>query len=120
MGRPLNKRLFGSRSDQIQVHFHDGSSIVKGFIDHQIGTNWFVVNDGTGTLYTCQMSGTAANALSVGEMAIVAKYDSGSTTHCLKVTSHLTTTADNIVLPWTFDADPTDNYIQLEDNSQNF
>jgi hypothetical protein len=120
MGRPLNKRLFGPGQDQIQVHFHNGSDIVKGYIDSQISSTWFRVNDGSGNLYTCQMTGTSWSSLSQGEMAITAKYDSGTSTNFTKLAAHLGTTADNIVQPWSFDPSTTDNYIQMEDGVNNF
>ena len=51
MGRPINKRFFGvptAAGNEIKVNFHDGSSVVEGYIDKQLGSKKFKVR-ATGT-----------------------------------------------------------------------
>ena len=48
MGRPLNKRFFGELGGadaNIPVTFHDGNSVVEGYILNQKGTNKFTVRN---------------------------------------------------------------------------
>jgi hypothetical protein len=47
MGRPTNKKNFGSGNDKLSIRFYNGTSLVDGYVVKQTSTNTFIVSDGT-------------------------------------------------------------------------
>ena len=48
MGRPINKRFFGTPTaggNEIKVDFHDGSAVTEGYIVKQLGSKKFRVKE---------------------------------------------------------------------------
>ena len=75
MGRPLNKRLFGTPTaagNEIKVNFHNGSGVKEGYIVKQLGSKKFRVEEiETAGTFDCTLkTGVLPAALSSGEMAI--------------------------------------------------
>lgn len=65
---PLRNTLFGNASGKIAVKYHNGSSVVNGYIVKQTGTRSFIVTtDGT-TTYPIKLASTqsAVNSLTAG------------------------------------------------------
>jgi len=139
MGRPLNKRLFAKADvgptvagKEIQVHFYDGSGGgAEGFIVRQRGTRKFVVSP-TGEIdktYTCVLvAGLEPGELTFGQMLIKVKADDEEVYTVSKITGHRATLVKNEAgnniydgksLPWTFIADLTDGYVQIEEAGDN-
>jgi len=143
MGRPLNKRLFAKADagptvagNEIQVHFfNDGDELeatfAEGFIVKQRGTRKFVVS-ATGTddtTYDCVLvAGVEPQELTAGQMLIFVKADDDEVYTVSKITGHKATLVKNAVgnniydgksVPWTFSADLTDGYVQIEEAGDN-
>ena len=139
MGRPLNKRYFANKDagptvagNEIQVRFYDGSVLgAEGFIVKQRGTRKFVVSP-TGTddtTYDCVLvAGVEPHELTTGQMLIFVKADDDEVYTVSKITGHKATLVKNSAgnniydgksLPWTFIADLTDGYVQIEEAGDN-
>lgn len=139
MGRPLNKRFFAKADvgptvagNEIQVRFYDGSVLgADGFIVKQRGTRKFVVSP-TGTddtTHDCVLvAGVAPQELTTGQMLIFVKADDDEVYTVSKITGHKATLVKNSAgnniydgkaLPWTFIADLTDGYVQIEEAGDN-
>ena len=139
MGRPLNKRYFANKDagptvagNEIQVRFYDGSVLgADGFIVKQRGTRKFVVSP-TGTddtTYDCVLvAGLEPHELTTGQMLIFVKADDDEVYTVSKITGHKATLVKNSAgnniydgksVPWTFIADLTDGYVQIEEAGDN-
>ena len=74
MGRPINKKYFGATgaSDAtIPVRFHDGSSLIEGYIVSQRSARRFLCsNDGNTITRTCKLV-NELNPNAENEMALV-------------------------------------------------
>ena len=134
MGRPLNKRYFAKADvgptvagNEIQVRFYDGAPGAEGFIVKQRGTRKFVVST-TGDVdktYNCVLvAGLEPNQLTFGQMLILVKADDGEVYTVSKITGRKATLVKNDIgdniydgksVPWTFSADLTDGYVQIEE-----
>ncbi len=81
MGRPIKKSNFGSTG--IKVSFHNGTSVVTGYVVKQLGSRRFRVTDGTTTM-VCSLAATlsAAQILTKGFCTI--QVVSGQTTSYVK------------------------------------
>ena len=68
MGRPVNKRYFGvtgGADANVPIRFHDGSSLIEGYIVSQRGTNKFKCSNDAGSITrVCRLTsdGSAPNA----------------------------------------------------------
>ena len=143
MGRPLNKRFFAKADvgptvagKEIQVRFFNdvdeyGSTWAEGFIVKQKGTRKFVVSS-TGTddtTHDCVLvAGVEPHELTAGQMLIFVKADDDEVYTVSKITGHKATLVKNSAgnniydgksLPWTFIADLTDGYVQIEEAGDN-
>jgi hypothetical protein len=117
MGRPLNKRYFGTPSastDTIKVQFHNGSSSVKGYIVKQKGAKWFVCEDASGNTALCKLVDKASADLAAGEMTITVKYDNLDVDQITKIAGRNVTVKGHQE-HWTFDTSTTDGYVQMEE-----
>ncbi len=96
MGRPLNKRFFGTPTaagNEIKVDFHNGTGIKEGYIVRQKGSKKFVCEEiGTAGEFTCTLTtGKLASALTAGEMAITFKMDDSETYQVSKISGRKAT-----------------------------
>lgn len=117
MGRPLNKRLFGTPSastDTLKVQFHNGTESVKGYIVKQTGSKRFLCKDANGVTAICYMVDKDSADLAAGEMTFTVKYDNLSVAHPIKISQNLVT-VDGDAKHWSFSTSTTDTYVQMEE-----
>ena len=117
MGRPINKRYFGTPTDggnEIKVQFYDGSASVNGWIVKQLGSKKFRVTDGT-TTKDCFLVDKASAALGADEMTITVKDDSGTTRQVTKISGRKATIDTGASLAWVFDDANNDGYVEMEE-----
>ena len=98
MGRPLNKKYFGTPTaggQEIKVNFHNGTAVKEGYIVKQKGSKKFVCEEiGTAGEFTCTLvTGKLPAALSAGEMTISVKGDDSETYGVSKITGRKVTLA---------------------------
>ena len=130
MGRPINKRFFGTPTaggNEIKVDFHNGTAVKEGYIVKQKGSKKFVCEEiGTAGEFTCTLTtGKLASALAAGEMAITVKGDDNETYQISKIAGRKATgiapdgTGSNALsgtsLAWTFTASGSDGAAQIEE-----
>lgn len=130
MGRPLNKRLFGTPTaagNEIKVNFHNGTAVKEGYIVKQKGSKKFVCEEiGTGGEFTCTLTtGKLPANLAAGEMAISFKMDDAETYTVTKITgrkatlSAPTATGTNLYdgnsVPWNFSTSVADGAAEVEE-----
>lgn len=121
MGRPLNKRLFGtpsSTTDTIKVQFHNGTASVKGYIVKQKGAKWFQCKDADGNVAVCKLVDKASADLAAYEMTITVKYDNLDVDQVTKISGRNVTVKGHQE-HWTFDTSTTDGYVQMEEAGTN-
>lgn len=117
MGRPLNKRLFGTPAagtDTIKVQFHNGTSSVKGYVVKQKGARWFQCKDADGNVALCKLVDKASADLAAGEMTITVKYDNLDVDQVTKISGRNVTVKGHQE-HWTFNTSTTDGYVQIEE-----
>ena len=130
MGRPLNKRLFGTPTaggNEIKVNFHNGSAVKEGYIVKQKASKKFVCEEiGTSGEFTCTLkTGVLPAALSAGEMAISFKMDDSETYTVSKISGRKATLSapsatgsnayDGKSVPWNFSTSVADGAAQVEE-----
>ena len=116
MGRPLSKQqLFGANSkNNIKVQFNNGTASVDGYIIRQTGSKRFVCSDINGVQKTCYLKAKASASLAAGEMSITVLDDTNTAYQITKIARHRVSYS-NTSAPWTFTADLTDGYVQMEE-----
>jgi hypothetical protein len=114
MGRPLNKRFFGSGAgDQIKVRAKIGSNAEgDGFIVSQRGSKKFKVNVG-GTIGDCFLVDKANGSLAANEMTITVQTDAGTAVRATKISAHRVSTAPGTSFAWTFDGSISDGRVEM-------
>jgi len=130
MGRPLNKRLFGTPTaagSEIKINFHNDTAVKEGYIVKQVGSKKFVCEEiGTAGEFTCTLTtGKLPAALAAGEMAISFKMDDEETYTVSKIAGRKVTLSapsatganayDGKSVPWNFAASTTDGAAQVEE-----
>ena len=131
MGRPLNKRFFGTPTpggNEIKVNFHNGSGVVEGYISKQLGSKKFrVVETGSpATTYDRTLkTGILPAALTGTDMTISVVGDDGETYGVAKISGRKVTLAqpsatgsnalDGLSKAWNFTVSNTDNAVQVEE-----
>ena len=130
MGRPLNKRLFGTPTaagNEIKVNFHNGSAVKEGYIVKQTGSKKFVCEEiGTSGEFTCTLTtGKLPAALAAGEMAISFNMDDSETYTVSKISGRKATLSapsatgsnayDGKSVPWNFATSTSDGAAQVEE-----
>lgn len=116
MGRPLNKRYFGSgvSGHEIKVTAKVGDSAVgEGFIVRQRGTRKFIVNVG-GEVGVCRLVDKAAGALQAGEMIINVLTDANTVSRVTKLYNR-TAIVNGVKVRWNFSSSLTDAAVQVAD-----
>lgn len=100
---PLNSKYFGSGNGKIQISFHNGSSVVTGYVVRQVGTSRFVVTVDGVTTYTVLLAQTTslASSLTAGYATILVNpTGGGSAEHAMKITSTKVTTTEGNSYNW--------------------
>jgi len=103
MGRPLNKRYFGTPTaggDEIKVQFYNGTASVPGWIVKQKGSKRFVCTDGS-VEATCVLTDAAAAALTAGQMSITVD-DGGTARQVTKIAGRKATMDNGLTTAWDF------------------
>jgi hypothetical protein len=128
MGRPLNKKYFGTPTDsgnEIKVQFYNGSASVNGWIVKQLGSKKFRVTDGSVTkdaVLTDKASGSL-DALAFNgeyptnlvEMSITVKDDAGVARQVVKIAGRKVTLDTGVSIPWNFSAATDDAAVEMEE-----
>ena len=99
MGRPLNKRNFGTPTaggSELKVDFHNGTAVKEGYIVKQKSSKKFVVEEiGTAGEFTCTLAtGKLPAALVAGEMSISALGSDAETYNVAKISAKRVTLAN--------------------------
>jgi hypothetical protein len=121
MGRPLNKRLFGTtNANNIRVRFHNGTGSVDGAIVKQVGSKTFQCVDAGGIKTICTLVNKIDANIAAGEMSITIRTDSGTIGRVVKITGKKITAKDindTIVHvgKFNFVANTTDAAAQMEE-----
>jgi hypothetical protein len=117
MGRPLNKRYFGTPTaagDEIKVQFHNGTGSVAGWIVKQTGAKRFVCTDGA-VERECVLVDKASGAIAAGEMTITFKLDDTTVVQATKIAGRKITADNGNMYPWNFSTSTTDGAAQVEE-----
>ena len=130
MGRPLNKKYFGTPTaggQEIKVNFHNGTAVKEGYIVKQKGSKKFVVEEiGTAGEFTCTLkTGKLPAPLSAGEMTISVKGDDTETYGVSKLTGRKATVVapsatgsnalDGTSIAWNNSTATNDSAVQIEE-----
>jgi hypothetical protein len=116
MGRPVNKKYFGSGSgNQIKVRAKIGSAAEgDGFIVKQKGTKRFVVTVGSDT-GICRLVNKSTGSLAANEMIVNVVTDAGTQVQITKLYNRVAIIEDSTKVKWNFLADLTDGGVQVVD-----
>lgn len=115
MGRPVNKRYFGSGSgSQIKVRFKTGGTEYNGYIVKQTGSKRYKVSDGTRTI-TGYLVNKSNGGLANGDIVINVLNDAGSFVQVTKLYNRVAITEDNVKIKWNFTASESDGAVQMQD-----
>ena len=116
MGRPINKRYFGSGvGNQIKVRAKIGANAEgDGFIVRQKGTNKFIVTVGVNT-GVCRVVNKNSGTLENNEMIINVLTDAGTYVQATKLYNRVAITEGNTKIKWNFAADLEDGSVQVLD-----
>lgn len=119
MGRPLNKKHFGSDDASFKVLAKvAGKSEAYGFIVKQNGTHTFDVNVG-GTVGRCNLSTKDAGTLVNGEMVISVRDAQGNVQAVKSLKGRTATLEDGTTTKWDFAAASTGK-VEAESPSDTF
>ena len=117
MGRPLNKRYFGTPTaggNEIKVQFHNGTASVNGWIVKQLGSKKFRCTDGTAT-EDCVLVDKASAAVAAGEMTITVLDDAGNPKQVTKIAGRKVTLDTGESIAWNFSDSTTDGAVEIEE-----
>lgn len=116
MGRPVNKRYFGSGSgNQIKVRAKIGSNAEgDGVIVSQRGTNRFNVTVGSDT-GVCTLVNKNTGSLGDNEMIINVATDAGVWRQATKLFNRVAIIEGNEKVAWNFDSSQSDDAVQVAD-----
>ena len=118
MGRPLNKRNFGTPTaggSEIKVRFRaTGETEANGWIVKQLGSKKFRCTDGTNT-EDCTLADKAQGTLAAGDMTITVKDDGGTARQVTKIAGRKVTLDSGTSIAWTFDNATDDAKVEMEE-----
>ena len=117
MGRPLNKRFFGTPTNagnEIKVQFHNGAASVNGWIVKQLGSKKFRCTDGTETK-VCTLVDRLTGAIAAGEMSITVKDDAGNAKQVIKIAGRKVTLDTGESIAWNMSAAADDGAVEMEE-----
>lgn len=117
MGRPVNKRFFGTGAgSQLKVRAKIGSNAEgDGYIVSQRSGNRFKVTVGANTGICTLVDGTEG-ALTANQMIIRVMLDDGTVANATKIFNR-TALVNGTRQKWTFAASSSDNKVQVEDEA---
>ena len=123
MGRPLNKRFFGTPTaggNEIKVQFHNGTGSVNGWIVKQLGSKKFRCTDGTAVKDCFLVDKSAADgdtpaAVTAGEMTITVKDDAGALKQVTKIAGRKVTLDTGATIAWNFSDATDDGAVEIEE-----
>lgn len=117
MGRPVNKRFFGTGpGSQLKVRAKVGSNAEgDGYIVSQRSGNRFKVTVGANT-GICKLVDKAEGSLGANEMIIRVMTDAGQVVNATKIYNR-TVLANGTRQKWTFTANSSDGKVQIEDEA---
>lgn len=95
---PLSKKYFGANYGSLAVEYHNGNSVVSGYIVKQIGTVRFIVSDGT-TNMICELAQSNDEATTLTEGLMTIKTAGGK--FIKKLLSFQAITTDGDIINWT-------------------
>ena len=124
MGRPINKRHFGTPDSglDIRVRFRaTGKVEATGWIIKQVGSKRFKCTDGTDT-EVCTLADIAETTLTEGDMTISVRdsEDSNATKRVTKITGRRVTVTGGTQLAWDFTGTATGTVEMEEYNTDDF
>lgn len=115
MGRPVNKRNFGSGSgSQIKVRFKTAGTEYDGYILKQTGSKRFKVSDGTRTI-TGYLVNKSNGGLANGDIVINVLNDAGAFVQVTKLYNRVAITEGNQKIKWNYTASESDGAVQIQD-----
>jgi hypothetical protein len=117
MGRPLNKRYFGTPTaggNEIKVQFHNGTASVNGWIVKQLGSKKFRCTYGTET-EDCVLVDKASAAVAAGEMTITVKDDGGTARQVTKIAGRKVTLDTGASIAWNMSDSTSDGAVEMEE-----
>lgn len=115
MGRPVNKRYFGSGSgSQIKVRFKTGGTEYNGYVVKQTGSKRFKVSDGTRTI-TGYLVNKSNGGLANGDIVINVLNDAGAFVQVTKLYNRVAITEGSTKIKWNFAASESDSAVQMQD-----
>jgi len=136
MGRPINKKFFGTPTatgKEIKVDFYATAGVVQGYIVKQLGSKKFRVAEintgGTPTYDRMLTWGKLPATLTGTEMSISVKADDGETYNCKKIAGRKMTVVaptltgsnayDGMSIPWNFSTALDDGAVEVEEAGDN-
>jgi hypothetical protein len=116
MGRPLSRQQFfgANENNNIKAQFNNGSSSVRGYILKQKASTRFLCVDENGNQALCYLKVKSSADLQPGEMSITVLDDDGVSHQITKITRHRVS-FNGSSAAWTFDADLSDGFVQMEE-----
>lgn len=110
MGRPVNKRYFGSGTgNQLKARFKLAGTEYDGYVVAQRSTNKFKVSDGGSNTGFCVLVNKAAGALSNNEMTINLVKDDGTVVQATKLYNRVAIVEGNEKIKWNFSTSTSDS-----------
>lgn len=102
MGRPLSSAFFGSADGKIAIQFHDGSSVVTGYIVRQMGSTRYEVTQDGNTMFIVELAQTTAEAEDLVEgMATITATTADDVDVYIKNLQNFTAwTTEGLVINW--------------------
>jgi len=115
MGRPVNKRNFGTQAGAgttFTIRYHDGTASREGWIVAQKGTNKFKCDSTAGTAATCRLVNELTPNAS-GECAIVGFVDDGNAVILQKIFNRTAVDWSGNRYTWEIQDDSTQSLLVL-------
>ena len=116
MGRPINKRHFGTpdSGSDFKVRYHHGSE-ADGWIVKQVGSKRFKCTNKAGNDYICTLVDKVQGSIALGEMTISVKdsANSNAISQVTKITGRRVTLSAGTQIPWDFTG--TGDTVEMEE-----
>lgn len=112
MGRPVNKRYFGTSGSNIKVRFKTGGTEYNGYVVKQTGSRRYKVTDGTRTV-TGYLVNKSNGGLDNNDVVINVLTDAGAYEQVIKLTNRVAITESGTRRGWTFTASESDSLAQM-------
>lgn len=117
MGRPLNKRYFGTGAgNQIKTRFQLAGTEYDGYILKQVGSKRYKVTDGAGHTGICTLVDAADNSLADNQMNVEVLLDNGTFARASKIYGRVAI-INGTKVRWNFAANSTDGYARIDEEA---